>query len=165
MPFVYEQFRRLAHARLAGERPNHTLNTTGLVHEAYLRMAEITRMEWQDRSHFYAMASTVMRRILVNYALKRKAAKRGGGAIEATMDEERYLPEQQADIILALNEALRSFEEQYPRQGQVVQQSYFGGLTEVEIAEAMGVSTRTIERDMKFAKAWLSRVLKQGIDL
>ncbi len=164
MPFVYEQLRRLAHARLAGERAGHTLDTTGLVHEAYLRMAEITRMEWQNRAHFFAMASTIMRRILVNYALRKKAAKRGGGAIDATMDEERLLPEQQADIILALHEALEEFEQRYPRHGQVVQQRFFGGMTMEEISEALDVSLRTVERDMKFAKAWLSRELKQGID-
>ncbi len=97
MPFVYDQLKNLAHARLVGERQGHTLNTTGLVHEAYLRLAEISEMEWEDRSHFFAMASTVMRRILVNYALKRKAAKRGGGAVDATLDEEHLLPDQQAD--------------------------------------------------------------------
>ncbi len=164
MPFVYEQLRRLAHARLAGERAGHTLDTTGLVHEAYLRMAEITRMEWQNRAHFFAMASTIMRRILVNYALRKKAAKRGGGAIDATMDEERLLPEQQADIILALHEALEEFEQRYPRHGEVVQQRFFGGMTMEEISEALDVSLRTVERDMKFAKAWLSRELKRGID-
>lgn len=165
MPFVYDQLKRLAHARLVGERQGHTLNTTGLVHEAYLRLAEISEMEWHDRSHFYAMASTVMRRVLVNYALKRKALKRGGGAEDVTLEEERLLPEADADAIISLHEALSSFEDLYPRQGQVVQHRFFGGMTTEEIAESLNMSTRTIDRDVKFAKAWLAREMKKSVDL
>ncbi len=165
MPFVYDQLKRLAHARLVGERRGHTLNTTGLVHEAYLRLAEISEIEWQDRSHFYAMASTVMRRVLVNYALKRKALKRGGGLGDATLDEERLLPAEDADAIIDLHEALCRFEELYPRQGQVVQLRFFGGLTTEEVAATLGRSTRTVERDVKFAKAWLSREMTRSTDL
>jgi len=165
MPFVYDQLKRLAHARLVGERRGHTLNTTGLVHEAYLRLAEISEMEWEDRSHFFAMASTVMRRILVNYALKRKAAKRGGGAVDATLDEERLLPDEPATVILALDESLKRFETLYPRHGLVVQHRFFGGMSIEEIAHSLNVSTRTVDRDLKFARAWLSRDLKQSVDL
>lgn len=165
MPFVYDQLKRLAHARLAGERHGHTLNTTGLVHEAYLRLAEISDMQWQNRSHFYAMASTIMRRVLVNYAVRRKALKRGGGAIDTTLDEERLLPEEDADAILALHEALLIFEDLYPRQGEVVQQRFFGGMTAEEIAASLHLSTRTVDRDVKFAKAWLSREIKKSVDL
>ena len=160
MPFVYDQLKRLAHARLVGERRGHTLNTTGLVHEAYLRLAEISEMEWRDRGHFYAMASTVMRRVLVNYALKRKALKRGGGGADATLDEERLLPEEDADAIVDLHEALSRFEDLYPRQGQVVELRFFGGLTAEEIAVSLGLSARTVERDARFAKAWLAREMR-----
>jgi RNA polymerase sigma factor (TIGR02999 family) len=111
------------------------------------------------------MASTVMRRVLVNYALKRKAAKRGGGLRDDTLDEERLLPEEDADAIIDLHEALSSFEELYPRQGEVVQLRFFGGLTTEEIADSLSLSTRTVERDVKFAKAWLSREMKKSTNL
>ncbi len=158
MPLVYEHLKHLAHARLREERPDHTLNTTALVHEAYLKLVDITQVRYENRRHFFATASQVMRHVLVSYARKRKAQKRGGGAHDMTMDEERLvIPDAYAETLLALDESLRAFEEKYPREGQVVEFRYFVGLTNQEIAEALGVSISTVERFLRFAKTWIRR--------
>ena len=159
LPLVYEQLKQLAHARLAGERADHTLNTTALVHEAYLNLVDINQVQWKDRTHFLAMASRQMRRILVDYARERKAAKRGGVQYKVVLDEERFLPEAQVEIVLELDEALKRLEERNPRRSQAVEHRYFGGLTVEETAAALGISRATAERDLKFARAWLSRDL------
>ena len=159
LPLVYEQLKQLAHARLAGERADHTLNTTALVHEAYLKLVDINQVQWKDRTHFLAMASRQMRRILVDYARERKAAKRGGVQYKVVLDEERFLPEAQVEIVLELDEALKRLEERNPRRSQAVAYRYFGGLTVEETAAALGISRATAERDLKFARAWLSRDL------
>lgn len=157
MPIVYEQLRKLAHARLRQERPDHTLNTTGLVHEAYLKLVDINQVQWENRGHFFAMASKVMRRVLINYANKRNAQKRGGGAPHEALEEERLIPETYAETLLELDDALKRLEARHPRQGEAVQHRYFGGLTNEEAAEALGVSVTTVERDLRFARAWLAR--------
>ena len=165
LPLVYEQLKQLAHARLAGERADHTLNTTALVHEAYLKLVDINQVQWKDRTHFLAMASRQMRRILVDYARERKAAKRGGVQYKVKLDEERFLPEAQVEIVLELDEALKRLEERNPRRSQAVAYRYFGGLTVEETAAALGISLATAERDLKFARAWLSRDLGRNPDI
>ena len=165
LPLVYEQLKQLAHARLAGERADHTLNTTALVHEAYLKLVDINQVQWKDRTHFLAMASRQMRRILVDYARERKAAKRGGVQYKVVLDEERFLPEAQVEIVLELDEALKRLEERNPRRSQAVAYRYFGGLTVEETAAALGISRATAERDLKFARAWLSRDLGRDPDI
>lgn len=157
MPLVYAQLKRLAHSRLQNERANHTLNTTGLVHEAYLRLADVRQMRWESRVHFMATASMMMRRILINYARDRKALKRGGGASRQTLKEDVLIREDYAQALLDLDDSLRRLEAEHPRQGEVVQHRYFGGLTNEETAEVLGASLRTVERDLRFARAWLSR--------
>ncbi len=149
----------MAHARLAGERADHTLNTTALVHEAYLKLVDINQVQWKDRTHFLAMASRQMRRILVDYARERKAAKRGGVQYKVKLDEERLLPEAQIEIVLELDDTLKRLEELNPRRSQAVEHRYFGGMTVEETAAALGVSRATAERDLKFARAWLARDL------
>ncbi len=165
LPAVYEQLRRLARARLRTERPGHTLNTTGLVHEAYLKLVDINQVEWESRSHFFAMASKVMRRLLINYANKRKAQKRGGGAPKEELDEERLIPDAYAETLLELDDALQRLEAVHPRPAEAVQHCYFGGLTNQETAEALGVSLTTVERDLRFARAWLTKEWHGKLDL
>ncbi len=165
MPVVYEHLRRLAHARLRDERPDHTLQTTGLVHEAYLKLVDINEVQYQSRAHFYAMASKVMRRVLINYAKQRKAQKRGGGAPHVALEEEGLMPERYAETLLELDDALERLEALYPRPAEVVAHRYFGGLTSKETAEALGVSGTTVERDLRFARAWLSREWHGDLDL
>jgi RNA polymerase sigma factor (TIGR02999 family) len=154
---VYDELKRLAHSRLRDERPGHTLNTTGLVHEAYLRLADIQRAEWNDRNHFLSMASRIMRRILVDHARRRNAAKRGGGS-DVTLEEHHLLvTAEKADRVLELDRAVHLLEEAHPRPGRVVELYYFGGLPQVEVAEVLGVSQPTVARDLRFALAWLGR--------
>ncbi len=152
----YEQLKRMAHNRLREERPGHTLNTTGLVHEAYLKLIDINQVQYESRGHFFAMAARVMRRILIDYAERRKALKRGGGARNETLDEELLMPEAYAESLLDLDDALKRLEQAHPRPAQAVAHRYFGGLTNEETAEALGVSLTTVERDLRFARAWLS---------
>lgn len=155
-PIVYDNLKRLAHNRMRHERPGHTLNTTGLVHEAYLKLIQVNQVTYEDRSHFFAMASRVMRRILIDYAERRRAQKRGGGAPHEELDEARLIPERFAEKLLDLNDALERMEDTYPRPAQAVAHHYFGGLTHQEIAEVLGVSTKTVQRDLRFARAWLT---------
>ncbi len=162
LPLVYDHLRRLAHARLRQERSDHTLNTTGLVHEAYLKLIDINQVAYQSRGHFFAMASKVMRRVLVNYALERRAQKRGGGARKEDLDEARLVPDDYAETLLELDDVLKRLERLHPRPAEIVQHRYFGGLTNEEAAEAMGVSLRTVERDLRFARAWLSKAWDQA---
>jgi RNA polymerase sigma factor (TIGR02999 family) len=160
MPLVYEELRRVAHRRLAGERTGHTLQTTALVHEAYARMAEAD-LPLQNRAHFFALAARTMRRILVDYARARLADKRGGGAQAVPLDD---LTVELADggedaEILALHEALQALERQDERKARVIEAHIFGGLTYDETAAALGISPATVDRDLRLAKAWLAREL------
>ncbi|MFQ5568362.1 MAG: sigma-70 family RNA polymerase sigma factor [Rhodothermales bacterium] len=154
---LYQQLRDLAHAHLAGERTNHTLNTTALVHEAYLKLVDIDRIHWRDRAHFLAMASRVMRRILIDYAHRRKAQKRGGGVPRTLFDEEEFMTEAQAETLLELDDVLARLEAVHPRPAQAVELYYIGGLTQQEVAEVVGVSQPTVMRDLQFSQAWLAR--------
>src|SRR6266705_3586192 len=154
-PLVYEELRRLAHHHMGGERPDHTLQTTALVNEAYLRLADQTNPSWQSRAHFFAVAARAMRQILVSYAKSYRAQKRGGGAIKVELDEAALASPEQSKEIVDLHEALERLGTLDSRKARVVELKYFGGLNHGEIAEVMKISTVTVRRDWVFAKAWL----------
>ncbi|WP_022835996.1 sigma-70 family RNA polymerase sigma factor [Salisaeta longa] len=160
LPHVYDALRALAHQKLRGERADHTLNTTALVHEAYEKLVEQDRMTWQNRAHFMGVAALSMRRILINYAHKRNAQKRGGGAPVATFEDGMAPRDVHAADLIDLDDALQRLEELNERQAQVVTYRFFGGLTQKEIAEVIGVSVPTVRRDWRLARAWLSREMK-----
>ena len=159
VPLVYEEMRRLARAKLRFERRDHTLNTTALVHEAYLKLVPLDRVQWQSRSHFLAIASQAMRRILVDYAVRRKRLKRGGGADAVPLEEAGILPDEGADQVLVLDAALRKLEAMNPRHGRIVEVRVFGGLTIEETAAALEVSPATVKREWALLLAWLRREL------
>ena len=154
-PLVYEELRRLAHHYMEGERPDHTLQTTALVNEAYLRLADQTNPNWQSRAHFFAVAARAMRRILVSYARSNRAQKRGGGGTKIELDEAAILSPEQSNEIVDVHEALEKLGKLDSRKARVVELKYFGGLNHDEIAEVMKISTVTVRRDWVFAKAWL----------
>jgi RNA polymerase sigma factor (TIGR02999 family) len=154
-PLVYEALRRIARRQLQGERPGHSLDTTGLVHETYLRLVDHDRLQWQDRGHFFALASRAMRQILVDYARRYRALRRGGGAGHQELREEDAATDERGETLLALDEALERLAAVNPRLNKVVECRYFGGLTEEETAEALGVTTRTVQRDWAKARGWL----------
>lgn len=158
MPLVYDELQRLAHHHLQHERPGHTLNTTALVHEAYLILVDQTRVQWQDRSHFFAVASMAMRRILVNYARDRSRQKRGGGTPKLALDDAPALmSEERAEEIVVLDEALDRLADINERAARVVECRFFGGLTIDETARALATSPTTVKRDWRLAKTWLRR--------
>ncbi len=159
MPLVYEELRRLARNYLRRERPDHTLQATALVHEAYLRLIDADAVSWQNRAHFYGIAAKLMRRILVDHARARNASKRGGLAEKISLDEAHDLPPAAANDLVALDGALQDLTKSYPRKGQVVELKFFGGLEAKEIAEVLQVSEKTVLRDWQFAKLWLCREL------
>ena len=161
LPRVYNELQRLAHGQLRGERSGHTLNTTALVHEAYLKLVRQDRVTWQNRAHFFAVAATAMRRILINYAHKRNAEKRGGGQPLATFEDGmgRTTRTTSPEDLIALDAALDRLADRDERQAKVVECRFFGGLTQEETAEVLGTSIATVRRDWTFAKAWLSREL------
>src|SRR5438309_5043445 len=154
-PLVYEELRHLAHHFMEGQRPDHTLQTTALVNEAYLRLADQTNPRWQNRAHFFAVAARAMRRILVSYARSQRSQKRGGGAVKVDLDEAAIVSPEQSKEIIDLHEALERLATLDSRKAQVVELKYFGGLNYDEIAEVMKISTVTVRRDWVFAKAWL----------
>jgi RNA polymerase sigma-70 factor, ECF subfamily len=159
MPLVYDELRKVAARHLRGQRAEHTLQTTALVNEAYLRLIDASQVQWQNRAHFFAVAAHFMRRILVDFARSRNYQKRGGGAQAVDLDEAIIVaPERGADL-LALDEALTRLQALNARQAQVVELRYFGGLSEEETAEALKVSVRTVRRDWNFARVWLHREL------
>ena len=157
-PLVYDELRRRAHFYLRGERPNHTLRPTALVNEVYLRMINIDRVDWHDRSHFFAIAARHMRRILVDSARARRNQKRGGGGANVTFDENLAVSEREPDLV-ALDDALEQLAIQDERKARVVEMRFFGGLTNEEIADALQISTDTVTRDWQVAKLWLRREL------
>ena len=165
-PLVYEALRRIAHRQLQNERSDHTLDTTGLVHEAYLRLVDHSRTDWVDRSHFFAVASSAMRRVLVDYSRQYRAAKRGGTAVRIPFEDAHVdpatldLPER-AGLLLGIDQALGRLAEIDPRLVQVVECRFFGGLTEEETAEALQVTPRTVRRDWAKAKSWLTEALRE----
>jgi RNA polymerase sigma factor (TIGR02999 family) len=154
-PLVYEELRCLAHRHMGGERPDHTLQTTALVNEAYLRLAGQTNPSWQNRAHFFALAARAMRQILVNYAKSYRAQKRGGGAIKVDLDEAALVSLEQSKEIVDLHETLERLATLDSRKARVVELKYFGGLNHDEIAEVLKISTVTVRRDWMFAKTWL----------
>jgi RNA polymerase sigma factor (TIGR02999 family) len=151
---VYGQLRRIAGRQLRGEGPGHSLGTTGLVHETYLKLADQTRVQWQDRTHFSRVAARAMRRILVDYARRCHAQRRGGELRRVSLDEDATVAER-GETLLALDEALERLAAKNERLSSVVECRYFGGLTEEETAETLGVTTRTVQRDWAKARGWL----------
>jgi RNA polymerase sigma factor (TIGR02999 family) len=159
---TYDELRRIARAHLRREAPNHTLSATSLVHEAYLRLVDQTRVNWQNRSHFFGVASQACRRVLVDHARQRLAQKRGGGAAPVTLNEQLALTEDRTDEILAVNRALERLATVDERLCRLVEYRYFGGLSEEETAEVLGLSTRTVRRDWAKAKGWLYEELRSS---
>ena len=159
-PLVYDELRRMAHHHLRRERLGHTLDTTALVHEAYLKLVDQTSAQWRDRAHFFAVASTMMRRILVDYARRYLAEKRGVAPRRVSLTDDMLVAEERADTLVALDEALNELERIDPRLSRVVECRFFAGLTEEETAEILGVTARTVRRDWTKAKGWLHRTLK-----
>lgn len=161
-PLVYDELRRIAHRQLGGERPDHTLGTTALVHETYLKLVDQARAQLADRAHFFAVAARAMRRILVDYARRHRAAKRGGAQAPVSLDDTMLLlATQRADTLVALDDALLRLADVDERLSRVVEWRFFGGLTEEETAEALAVTARTVRRDWVKAKAWLAQVLRE----
>jgi RNA polymerase sigma-70 factor, ECF subfamily len=158
-PLVYDELKRIARQYLKREREGHTLQPTALVHEAYLRLVDQTRVTWQNRAHFYGMTATMMRRILVNHARAHAAAKRGGAARKLSLEDATISVEQSATDLLALDEALTRLVELDERKGRVVELLYFGGLERSEVAEVLRVSEKTVQRDWQIARSWLYREL------
>ncbi len=160
VPLLYERLRRLAHRRLRGQPGEHSLNTTGLVHEAYLKLVEGPIAGLQDRNHFLALASRVMRQVLVDHARSRRAAKRGGGVAPLDIDSVGWIPELDLDGVVELDEALERLETMNQRQSRILEQRYFGGLSLEETADALGVSLATVKRELRSARAWLAVQLR-----
>ncbi len=154
VPLVYHELRKRASGYLRHERPDHTLQATALVHEAFIRLAGQDRVAWQNRGHFYAVAAQMMRRILVDHARERRAAKRPDAALRTDLDDRIPAPDQ-SEHVLALDEALNELSTMDPRQGQIVELRYFGGLSEQEVADTLSVSRATVTREWRRARAWL----------
>jgi RNA polymerase sigma factor (TIGR02999 family) len=161
IPLVYDELRRLAGRYMRRESRGHTLQTSALVNEAYLRLVDQKSVKWQNRAHFFGVAAQLMRRILVDHARSRLRAKRGGGAEMVSLAESGATSEEVAEVI-ALDVALKDLAEMDPRKSQIVEMKFFGGLTTEEMAEVLKVTSRTVEREWRKAKAWLNRALKQG---
>lgn len=162
VPLVYRELHAIAHNQMAGEAPGHTLNTTAVVHEAYIKLAGLNRIDWQDRTHFFAVASQAVRRVLVDYAVRRKALKRGGDRKRVDLTDGALFQDDDSGTILALNQALERLEALDPRQARVVECRFFGGMSVDETATALGISTATVKRDWAVARAWLNRELSDG---
>jgi RNA polymerase sigma factor (TIGR02999 family) len=161
LPLVHAELRRIARRHMAGERPDHVLQATALVNEAYLRLVDVRRVQWQDRAHFFAMAARVMRRVLVDFARSQKNQKRGGALHRVTFDQNLQVASETPEDVIAIDEALRSLAAQYERKSQVVELRFFGGLSVEETAEVLKISQETVMRDWKFAKNWLMRELSR----
>jgi RNA polymerase sigma factor (TIGR02999 family) len=165
VPLVYDELHRLAHRYISRERPGNTLQTTALAHEAYLRLVDGKSVHWQNRAHFFAVAAQTMRRILVDLARARQNLKHGGGAQQVSLHEDLVASPERGMNMLALDEALSRLAALNPRQSQVVELRYFGGLTDEEVAEVIKISPRTVRSDWRLAKVWLYRELNRGVDL
>jgi RNA polymerase sigma factor (TIGR02999 family) len=164
MPVVYRELRRRAGAYLRRERQDHTLQPTALVHEAYMRIVRQERVAWQDRAHFFAIASQMMRRILVDHAREHQAAKRPGAAVKVTLDDRVGAARPRACDLIDLDRALTELERIDPRQGQIVELRYFGGLSEQEVGDVLSISRTTVTREWQTARAWLYRRMTTGSD-
>jgi len=162
LPLVYDALHRIAHRQLGHERAGHTLGTTAVVHEAYLRLVDQRRTAWHDRAHFYGVAAQAMRRVLLDYARRHRAAKRDGALQQVPLDDAVAAAEERADALIALDEALDRLADVAPRLARVVELRFFGGLTEPDVGEVLGVDARTVRRDWTKAKAWLHEELTSG---
>jgi len=160
VPVVYDELRRIAHGQLRREDAGHTLNTTALVHEAYLKLVDLRAVQWQDRMHFFAVAARVMRQVLIDYARGRKRGKRGGDAVRIPLAHDLDAAVEQPELLLELDEALTRLEALNERQCRVVECRTFAGLSVEETAQALGVSPATVKRDWTFSRAWLHRELR-----
>jgi RNA polymerase sigma-70 factor, ECF subfamily len=162
MPLVYAELRRLAHRYMRGERQGHTLQTTALVHEAYMRLVDCSRVRWENRAHFFAVSAQLMRRILVDAARTRGAQKRGRNVAHVSLDDEAVVTPGPEASLVALDEALTSLSRVDARKARVVELRYFGGLSVTETAEVLHVSPETVMRDWRLARVWLLRELEEG---
>jgi RNA polymerase sigma-70 factor (ECF subfamily) len=163
IPLVEAELHRLARSHMRRERAGHTLQTTAVVNEAYIRLAEWEGVRWENRAHFFGIAAEIMRRIMIDHARRRQQLKRGGaGAVRVTLDEGALRTDERGAELLALDEALSELTEKYPRKGRVVELRYFGGLSVEEAAEVLRVDARTVKRDWTFARAWLHNRLSGG---
>jgi RNA polymerase sigma factor (TIGR02999 family) len=159
-PLIYNELRSLAAAQMARERPDHTLQPTALLHEAYLKLVQIREIDWNGRGHFFAMAAKIMRRILISHARAKHAAKRGDAPVKIDLDEAPVFTTEPEPLLIALDEALERLQIESPRAYQLVELKFFAGLSFEEASEALGVSSRTLKRDWESAKRWLYRELR-----
>ncbi len=162
VPLVYQELHRLAHLILVRNSGNKNVQTTEIVHEAYLRLANIKEIDWQDRIHFYAVSANLMRNILVDFARSQTSLKRGGTAIHVEIDDALTFSPEKSDDLIILDEALTKLTELNERQSRIVELKFFGGLTESEIAEVLKITPATVSRDWKFARVWLYREIKNN---
>src|SRR3954470_1167992 len=162
LPLVEKELHRLAHAYMRREDPNHTLQTTALINETYLRLVDQRKVQWQNRAHFFGIAAQIMRRVLLNYARDQNRQKRGGKVIHVSLSDAEVMSQEKDREIIALNDALNRLEAIDERKARVVELRFFGGLTVDEIAEVLKISNVTVMRDWAFAKAWLSREMQNG---
>jgi RNA polymerase sigma-70 factor (ECF subfamily) len=161
VPLVYAELHRLASGYMRGEREGHTLQTTALINEAFLRLVDWKNVSWQNRAHFFGVSSRLMRRILVDFARSRRNSRRGGDMSRVTLDEALIPAEARTDVV-AVDDALKSLEKIDPRKGKIVELRFFGGLSTEETAEVLKTSSRTVEREWSLAQAWLLRELRKG---
>ncbi|MGH9761393.1 MAG: sigma-70 family RNA polymerase sigma factor [Blastocatellia bacterium] len=161
-PIVYQELRKLAKHYMRGERAGHTLQTTALVNEAYMRLIDYNRMQWQNRAHFFAVSAQLMRRILIDHARSHLYQKRGGGAIKVSLDEAAGLTEQRASELVAIDLALEELAAMDARKARIVELRFFGGLSVEETAEVLGISTPTVQREWRKARAWLHKTIEDG---
>ena len=161
IPLVYGELHRMAHHYMRGERPGHSLQTSAIINEAYMRLVDYRRMRWQNRAHFFAVAAQLMRRILVDHARSRNYAKRGQGACKVSL-EEAEVSQEPATYMIALDDALMNLATMDPRKSQIVELRYFGGLSNEETAEVLGLSPTTVKREWRRAKAWLHKAITSG---
>lgn len=162
LPLVYKELRRLAHFQLQNERPDHTLQSAALVHEAYLRLIGLNAPQWESRTHFFAIAAQLMRQILVDYARRHKASKRGGSLCKLPLEEANAASRGKDVDVVALDEAINSLAKIDPRQSRVVELRFFAGLSLQEISEAMEIAPATVQRDWTAARAWLHREISRN---
>ena len=164
LPLVHLELRRIAQRQMSQERPGHTLQATALVNEAYLKLAGQQGFDWQNRAHFFAVCAQVMRHILIDHARAHARDKRGGGAVKVSLNDALVVAADQAEHFIALDDALRVLERLDPQKGKIVELRYFGGLSVEEAAEVMNISPRTVRREWQRAKAWLYRMMTEGIE-
>ena len=164
LPLVYDELRVLAEAMLRDERPSHTLQATALVHEAYLKLVDQTRAEWRDRTHFFAVAAQALRRILVDHARRHRSGKRGGGQAKLSLDEELVASYEQVVDLITVDDAMAELAARHPEHARIAEMRFFAGLTVEEVAAVLGVTSRTVERRWRFARAWLHAALAEGTE-